>query len=129
MRAPRSQILIEPLFDVLGHEPLVEQVLSNLLSNAVKFVAEGETPRVRLWSEKVDGGVRLWVEDNGIGISPLVHNRLFRMFERLHPNLPYEGTGIGLAIVRKAAMRMNGDVGVEPNTPHGSRFWIRLPAA
>jgi signal transduction histidine kinase len=68
------------------------------------------------------------VEDNGIGIPLAVHHRLFRMFERLHPHLPYEGTGIGLAIVRKAVTRMNGDVGVEPNEPHGSRFWIRLPA-
>jgi PAS domain S-box-containing protein len=129
MRPPNSEIRLEPLHDVLGNEPLVEQILSNLLSNAVKFVVVGEIPRVRLWSEKVDGGVRLWVEDNGIGVSPLLQNRLFRLFERLHPNLPYEGTGIGLAIVRKAATRMNGEVGVESNTPHGSRFWIRLPAA
>jgi PAS domain S-box-containing protein len=129
MRAPRAQVQIEPLLDVLGHEPLIEQAIANLLSNAVKFVAAGQVPQVRIWSESFEGSVRLWLEDNGIGIPVGVQHRLFRMFERLHPSLPYEGTGIGLAIVRKAVTRMNGEVGLEPNEPTGCRFWIRLPAA
>lgn len=128
-RSPRAQVQIAPLRDVLGHEPLIEQAIANLLSNAVKFVAAGNVPQVRIWSEPVEQGVRLWIEDNGIGIPPALQPRLFRMFERLHPNLPFEGTGIGLAIVRKAVTRMNGEVGLEPNLPHGCRFWIRLPAA
>jgi PAS domain S-box-containing protein len=129
MRAPRAEMQVEPLLDVLGHEPLIEQAIANLLSNAVKFVAPGQVPQVRIWSEPFEGSVRFWIEDNGIGIPAAVQHRLFRMFERLHPNLSYEGTGIGLAIVRKAVSRMNGEVGLEPNQPTGSRFWIRLPAA
>ena len=50
------------------------------------------------------------------------------MFERLHPDLPYEGTGVGLAIVRKAAMRMGGDVGIEASSDQGTTFRVQLPA-
>lgn len=73
--------------------------------------------------------MRIWVEDNGIGISPQYQHRLFRMFERIHPDLNYEGTGVGLAIVSKAAERMNGTVGVESDGKKGSRFWIQLAGA
>jgi len=69
----------------------------------------------------------LWIEDNGIGIDPQYHHRLFAMFERIHPDLPYEGTGVGLAIVKKAAERMGGGVGVESDGENGSRFWVELP--
>jgi signal transduction histidine kinase len=129
MQAPRAEIIIAgPLLPVLGHEPSLVQVISNLLSNAVKFVATGVTPRIHLRSETVEGEVRLWVEDNGIGIPPEFQHRLFRMFDRLHPDKKYDGTGIGLAIVRKALERMNGRAGVESDGAHGSRFWIQLPA-
>jgi PAS domain S-box-containing protein len=70
--------------------------------------------------------VRLWVEDNGIGIEPAAHQKIFEMFQRLH--VGYEGTGFGLAIVKKAAERMGGRVGVESEPGKGSRFWLELPA-
>ena len=73
--------------------------------------------------------MRLWVADNGIGINPKHQNRLFGMFERIHPDLKYEGSGVGLAIVRKAVERMGGKVGVESDGVNGSRFWIELAAA
>jgi signal transduction histidine kinase len=72
---------------------------------------------------------RLWIADNGIGIKPEHQSRLFGMFERIHPERNYEGTGIGLAIVRKAVERMNGAVGVESDGVSGSKFWIELPIA
>jgi signal transduction histidine kinase len=71
--------------------------------------------------------VRIWVEDNGVGIDPSQHERLFKMFERLNPKDGYEGTGIGLAIVRKAVDKMGGNVGVESDGKSGSQFWIELP--
>jgi signal transduction histidine kinase/CHASE3 domain sensor protein len=71
--------------------------------------------------------IRLWVEDNGIGIAPEYHERIFRVFERLHGVETYPGTGIGLAIVRKGIERMGGRVGVESKLGQGSRFWIELP--
>jgi signal transduction histidine kinase len=73
--------------------------------------------------------VRLWIEDNGIGVAPEHHERIFGVFERLHRATDYPGTGIGLAIVRKAVERMGGRVGVESALGKGSRFWVELAAA
>jgi signal transduction histidine kinase len=70
--------------------------------------------------------VRLWVEDNGLGIPPELSGKLFGVFQRLHTGPRYPGTGIGLAIVKKAAERMGGRVGMEPAAPQGSRFWVEL---
>jgi PAS domain S-box-containing protein len=129
MQSPHARIEIEPLPDVFGHEPSLTQALSNLLNNAVKFVTPNVTPRVRVWGEQQDGHVRLWVTDNGIGVDPQYQGRLFNMFERVHPELKYEGTGVGLAIVRKAVERMGGKVGVESDGATGSRFWIEVKSA
>lgn len=128
LQAPHAEIEVATLGTVLGHEPSMMQILSNLLLNAVKFVAEGTRPKVRVWTEQTSAErLRLWVEDNGIGIDPRFQHRLFTMFERIHPNLRYEGTGVGLAIVRKAAERMGALVGVESDGVHGSRFWLEFP--
>ena len=117
------------LASVIGHEASLSQAISNLLNNALKFVAPGTKPRVHLRTERRNGDVRLWVEDNGIGIKPEYQHRLFSVFERVHPEKNYEGTGIGLAIVRKAAERMGGKAGLESDGVSGSKFWIQLPAA
>ena len=105
------------------------QVLANLLTNAAKFVSPGSQPCVRVWAERSSKWVRLWVEDNGIGIAKENQERIFRVFERLHGIEKYPGTGIGLAIVRKGMERMGGRVGVESEPGQGSRFWIELPGA
>jgi signal transduction histidine kinase len=86
-------------------------------------------PEVRIRGERNGGVVRLWFEDNGIGIKPEYQSRLFGMFERIHPADKFQGTGIGLAIVRKSVERMGGKVGMESDGVHGSKFWIQLPAA
>ncbi|HEY7560384.1 MAG TPA: ATP-binding protein [Candidatus Binatia bacterium] len=126
---PHSRILVEqPLEPVMGHEAYLTQCVSNLLGNAVKFVREGVTPEIRIRGERLDGEVRLWFEDNGIGIDPSHHERIFQIFGQVYPEKKYGGTGIGLAIVRKAAQRMNGRVGVESNIDKGSRFWLTLNA-
>ena len=65
-------------------------------------------------------------EFNGIGIEPELQGKLFGIFQRLRPNEGYEGTGIGLAIVRKAVERMHGKIGVESEPGKGSKFWIQL---
>jgi signal transduction histidine kinase len=115
-----------PLHGVQGHPVTLRQVVTNLVSNALKFVAPGVAPRVRVRSESSGGTVRLWVEDNGIGIAPEHHERIFRVFERLHGVDDYPGTGVGLAIVRRGLERMGGRVGVESEPGKGSRFWIEL---
>jgi signal transduction histidine kinase len=126
----RSNIHIQlPLHAVLGHEAYLTQCISNLLGNAVKFVPNGKRPEVRVWTEEVGGAVRLNVEDNGIGIAPEHRDRMFQMFGRVHHDRVYEGTGIGLAVVRKAVEKMGGSVGYESELGKGSRFWIELPKA
>ena len=116
----------KPLPQGCGHHATLVQVITNLLGNALKFVPPQGIPHVKIRSETVDDRVRLWVEDNGIGIAPEHQSRIFRVFERLHGNESYPGTGIGLAIVRKGMERMGGKVGVESVPAQGSRFWIEL---
>ena len=114
---------------VLAHQPMLVQVVSNLLANAVKFCGEGISPEVIVREERRGDFVRVWIEDNGIGIAPEHCERIFRIFERLHDRDKYTGTGIGLAIVQKAIARMGGKVGVESEPGRGSRFWFELPIA
>lgn len=125
LQSSKAQIQIEgeiPL--VMGNQAGLTQCFSNLLGNAVKFVKPGQVPRVRIWAETRDSVVRLWFEDNGIGIPKSMQPRVFDMFSRGHRN--YEGTGIGLALVRKVMERMGGKVGVESEEGKGSRFWLEL---
>jgi len=112
---------------VLANEAGLTQCFSNLLDNAVKFRKPGLTPEVRVWAEQRDGWARIWVEDDGIGISRSMLPRVFELFSRGHR--AYEGTGIGLALVRKVMDRMGGKAGVESEEGKGSRFWLELKLA
>lgn len=127
LQEPAAEVRIDgPLPSVRGHEASLTQCLTNLLGNAVKFVGRGVVPRVRIYSEATGDRVRLWVEDNGIGIEKAAQGKIFGLFERGQRSADYEGTGVGLAIVRKAAERMCGSAGVESEPGHGSRFWLEL---
>lgn len=120
-------VVDEPLPDVVGDRLLLQQVFQNLVSNALKFVPPGVRPRVRIGGEKRGDRVILSVTDNGLGIPPESQKRLFRVFERLDNAREFPGTGIGLAVVRRAVERMDGDCGVESQVGKGSRFWVKLP--
>jgi PAS domain S-box-containing protein len=119
---------VEPLPLVRAHEVTLGQVLANLLGNALKFVETGVQPRVRFRTEQQGTFVRLWVEDNGIGIPSDQHERIFRVFERTH-GARFGGTGIGLAIVKKGVERMGGHVGLKSTPGQGTSFWVDLPKA
>ncbi|MGH7396491.1 MAG: sensor histidine kinase, partial [Candidatus Rokuibacteriota bacterium] len=125
-----GEIIVErPLPRVRAHRAVLAQIVTNLLSNAIKFTRAETPPRVRVRCESGRGRVRLWVEDNGIGIAPEHRERIFRAFERLHGAQEYPGTGIGLAIVQKGASRLGGQAGVESEPGAGSRFWVELAEA
>lgn len=128
-RKKEAKVEVEwPLPKVMGEKQALRRILSNLISNASKFVAPGVKPAVRVWSEPRDGWVREWVEDNGIGLAPGDQERIWRVFERLHGDDAYPGTGIGLSIVRRGAEGIGGRAGVESSPGHGSRFWVDLRA-
>jgi len=111
---------------VCGNMVVLRVVLGNLLSNAMKFVAPGTNPEVLVRCDNAPGTVRVWVIDNGIGISPEYHQKIFGVFQRLHSSETYPGTGIGLALVSKGVERLGGRVGVESEPGRGCRFWIEL---
>jgi PAS domain S-box-containing protein len=124
----RAALQLErPFPAVIGQRAVLTQVLMNLIGNAIKFVPPGAEPRVRVWAEHRGGNARIWVEDNGIGICPEHRDKIFRVFERLHGQKAYPGTGIGLAIVKKGIERLGGSVGVVSEPGRGSRFWFELP--
>ncbi|HTG44556.1 MAG TPA: PAS domain-containing sensor histidine kinase, partial [Verrucomicrobiae bacterium] len=114
---------------VLGYEVALSQCLSNLLCNALKFVPKGVVPRVKVWTEQTNGQLRLWVQDNGIGIAPKDQKRIFDDFSRVHSAEVYEGSGLGLSMVKRAVEAMGGTVGVDSELGRGSRFWIKLQTA
>jgi signal transduction histidine kinase len=114
---------------VLANPTLLGQCLSNLLNNAFKFSASNLPPRVEVWTEHQDSRVRINVQDNGIGIDPAHHQKIFGIFERVGNVKAHDGTGIGLAIVARAVQRMGGQCGVDSKLGSGSRFWIELQSA
>lgn len=118
-----------PLATPLGDPILIQQILTNLVDNALKYRCRERVPEVKLSSTANGQHVVLQVADNGIGIAPEYRDKIFQMFQRLHSEREYPGTGVGLAIVAKAARAMGGTIDVESSPGHGSTFKVRLPAA
>jgi len=126
----KATVVVEqPLDSVLGHASTLRHIFGNLIGNALKFTEPESPPRIRIFTESGADSVRVWVEDNGIGIAAEHQGRIFGLFERLHSGPNYSGTGVGLAIVRKGAERMGGRVGVDSKVGKGSRFWVELTSA
>lgn len=129
LKPPSAEVVVEQqLLPVRAHVTLLSQCLANLLDNATKFMKPGQPPRVHVSTERVDDQVRIWVNDNGVGIDPAFHNKIFGIFERVGDVKKHDGKGIGLAIVQRAVQRMGGRCGVESALGEGSRFWIELAA-
>jgi PAS domain S-box-containing protein len=104
-------------------------VLRNLLGNAIKFSAQAKPPRMEVGCRCSNGVARVWVRDNGVGFDMKYHDRIFEMFQRLHRQEAFPGTGIGLALVKKAVERMHGRVWAESQPGAGATFWLELPLA
>ncbi|MDY0021454.1 PAS domain S-box protein [Arenimonas caeni] len=126
-----GQVESGPLPEIDGDPTQMRQVFQNLLSNALKFRAPDRPPRVRISAspeDRVDG--RYWIlrfEDNGIGFEPRYAEKVFGPFQRLHARQHYEGTGIGLAIVRRIVERHRGSVSAEGRPGQGATFTIEIP--
>ena len=109
---------------VLGNEAMLTQILSNLIGNAVKFVSPGTRPHVRISARESETRATVFVKDNGIGIEPRHLDQIWQIFQQIEKG--FGGTGIGLAIVKKAVERMGGSVGLESTPGQGSTFWFEL---
>ena len=119
----------EPLATPRGDPTLIRQILSNLVENALVYRCPQGTPRIGLSAVAEGREVIIRVMDNGIGIAVEDHRRVFEVFQRLHSQDAYPGTGIGLAIVSKAVRTMGGQVELSSALGWGSTFSVRLPAA
>jgi len=123
--AKMSFEILRPLDPVLGNESGLTQVISNILTNAVKFISPDRALKVKIWTEAKEFTVRLWIEDNGIGIESQNHQRIFKMFEQVDGK-KFEGTGMGLAIAAKGVEWMKGSIGLESKLGGGAKLWIEL---
>jgi signal transduction histidine kinase len=137
LEAKQAEVeIVSALPVVRAHRSVLYQVFNNLINNALKFVAPGVKPKIQISAEDCHASfdadneptrqVRIWIQDNGIGIASHHQDRIFTPFERLHGIDAYPGTGIGLSIVQRGINRMGGKVGVDSIEGQGSRFWIDL---
>jgi signal transduction histidine kinase len=106
----------------------VEMVLRNLLDNAIKFSSQATPPVITLSARIEQDLVELCIRDNGIGFDMKHHERIFEIFQRLHRSEDFAGTGVGLALVRKAMQRMSGRVWAESAPGRGAAFHVEFPA-
>ncbi|MES9971546.1 MAG: PAS domain S-box protein [Candidatus Thiodiazotropha sp.] len=125
-----AQLIIEkPLATPLGDATLIGQQFSNLIENALTYCHPDTPPQIHIASKHRGKRVFITIADNGIGIAPEYHQKIFKVFQRLHGQDEYPGTGVGLAIVAKAARMMEGEVKVDSSLGKGSQFTLILPAA
>jgi signal transduction histidine kinase len=117
----------DPLPVVLANRPSMERLLQHLIGNAVTYRSE-DPPRIHVSAEECGTGWRMTVADNGIGIDMAYADRIFQVFQRLHPRGRYEGTGMGLALCKRIVETYGGRIGVDSIPGVGSTFWFTVPA-
>ena len=112
---------------VVGDQALLQQVMNNLLANAVKFSRTREQALIEVWCEEDAAAWTVYVRDNGAGFDPKYRERLFGVFQRLHTEREFEGTGVGLATVRRIVLRHGGNVSASSVPGEGATFGFTLP--
>jgi light-regulated signal transduction histidine kinase (bacteriophytochrome) len=121
-----AKIAHDELPIVSGDKTQLVQLFENLLSNAIKFRRDGVPPEIHVGAQRDGHQWRLWVKDNGIGIDPPYHDKLFLLFQRLNGQQEHEGTGIGLAICKKIIERHGGRIWIDSKPGEGSTFYFTL---
>jgi PAS domain S-box-containing protein len=126
IRESGAQVSCGELPVLTGDRSQLVQLLINLIGNSLKYRSD-EAPQIRVEAERLDAEWRLMVRDNGIGIDPRYHDRIFEIFERLHDQRSHPGSGIGLAVCRRVVHRHGGRIWVESESGKGSRFYFTIP--
>ena len=123
---PERTLTIGPLPEALGDRNLIKQVWVNLITNALKFSARSPQPAVSIGTFQRDGEAVYFVRDNGAGFDMQYADKLFKVFQRLHKDTDYEGTGVGLAIVQRIVQRHGGKIWAEGKVNEGAVFYFTL---
>lgn len=122
-----ARIIVTADCELVSNKQAVQEVLHNLISNGLKYRREGVPPVVKVSAAVVDGYWEIQVEDNGIGIEKEYFDRIFIIFQRLHNRIEYEGTGVGLAIVKRIVEKLNGRIWLKSLPGNGTIFYFTIP--
>lgn len=122
----KSTVTVKSLAKARGDMALIKQVLVNLISNAFKYSNKTEKPLIEIGCKPDDGEVQYYIKDNGVGFDMAYSNKLFGVFQRLHDPQEYQGTGVGLAIVKRIIIRHGGRVWAEGKEGQGATFYFSL---
>lgn len=123
-----ASVEVSPLPYVMGSKNELLITFQNLIENGVKYNLSN-APIVKIFAQQIDREVQVFIKDNGIGIDPKYHSKVFEMFKRLHSDTEFEGTGMGLAICRKIINRLNGEILLDSEVEKGSTFTLVLKRA
>jgi light-regulated signal transduction histidine kinase (bacteriophytochrome) len=126
IRDTRAEVTSSALPTVMGDQAQLVQLFQNLIGNGIKYHGT-RPPRIHVSAQRQDGAWVFSVSDNGIGIEPEQHQRIFEIFRRLHTQSEYPGTGIGLAVCRRVVERHGGTLWVESEPGQGSTFLFTIP--
>lgn len=127
--AGKANIVVDKLPTVHGSELYLRILFQNLIANALKYRTPGVKPLISIGSRESEDeeAVDILVDDNGIGVAPEHHEKIFGMFERLHNRRDYPGTGLGLAICKRIALNHGGNITINSNLDSGAEFCVSLP--
>lgn len=113
---------------IISDKAPVQLVMRNIIGNALKYHKPGEAPVVRISARRKNKFWEFCISDNGIGIDPIYHDRIFNIFQRLHNDRDYQGSGMGLAITKKVIENLGGQIWLQSTEGEGSSFYFSLPA-
>lgn len=118
---------VQPLPLVMGDHATLQQVLTSLLANALKYSRNEKVAQIRVWAEERETSWAIFIQDNGVGFDSRYASKLFGVFQRLHSHEEFEGTGVGLANVRRIVHRHGGEVDAVGEVGAGATFSFTLP--